>query len=80
MESYSIADAKAHLSDLIDRVEAGETVEITKRGKLVARVTPAGKELKKVDVDALRRLAASLPVQKQSAGDFIREMRDSDRY
>jgi prevent-host-death family protein len=80
MGSYSIADAKAHLSELIDRVEAGETVEITRRGKLVAKIEPTQKPKKRVDVGALRRLAASLPVQKQSAGDFVREMRDSDRY
>ena len=80
MDSYSIADAKAHLSELIDRVEAGATVEITRRGKLVARIEPPIKERKKVDVEALRQLAARLPFQKQSAGEFIREMRDSDRY
>jgi prevent-host-death family protein len=80
MDSYSIAEAKAHLSELIDRVEAGATVEITRRGKLVAKIEPPQKPKKPVDVDALRKLAASLPVQKQGAGDFIREMRDSDRY
>jgi prevent-host-death family protein len=80
MDSYSLADAKAHLSELINRVESGETVEITRRGKLVARLTPPEQPRKKVDVDALRALAARLPMQKQSAGDFIREMRDNDRY
>ena len=58
MDSYSLADAKAHLSELINRVENGETVEITRRGKLVARLTPPERQLKKVDVDALRRLTA----------------------
>lgn len=77
MDSYSLADAKAHLSELIDRVEAGETVEITRRGKLVARLSAPEKKLKPVDVDALERLAASLPVQKKNAVDLIREMRDS---
>lgn len=80
MESYSLADAKARLSELIDRVEAGETVEITRRGKPAARLTPPDRQLRKVDVDALERLAERLPVQRQSAGELIREMRDSDRY
>lgn len=80
MDSYSLADAKARLSELIDRVEAGETVEITRRGKLVARITPPVKRRKPIDVDALRRLSASLTFQKQGAGEFIREMRDTDRY
>ena len=77
MDSYSLADAKAHLSELVDRVEAGETVEITRRGKLVARLSAPEKKLKPVDVDALERLAASLPVQKRAAADLLREMRDA---
>jgi prevent-host-death family protein len=80
MDSFSLANAKAHLSELINRVENGETVEITRRGKLVARLIPPERQLKKVDVDALRRLTAGHKLQKQGAGEFIREMRDADRY
>jgi prevent-host-death family protein len=80
MDSFSLADAKARLSELVDRVEAGETVEITRRGKLVARLAPAARKLEKVDVDALERLAARLPVQTRRAGKVVREMRDGDRY
>lgn len=80
MSRYSLAEAKAHLSALVELAEAGETVEITRRGKLVACVTPPEKELKPIDVEALRRLAARLPIQKQGAGEFVRNMRDSERY
>ena len=80
MDSYSLADAKAHLSELVDRVEAGETVEITRRGKLVARLIGAGKVRKPFDFDKLRGMTDKMTFQQQSAGDFIREMRDSDRY
>lgn len=80
MDSYSLAEAKTHLSALIERVDAGETVEITRRGKPIANIVPATRKLKKVDVEALRRLTARLPYQEQSAGDFIREMRDDARY
>ena len=79
MDSYSLADAKARLSELIDKVEAGETVEITKRGKPVAKVVPAAKskKLKPIDFEALERLRARLPWQEKSAAELIREMRDS---
>ena len=77
MESYSIADAKARFSEVIELAESGITVDITKRGKLVARIVPPEKAKVPVDVDALERLAASLPVQKQSAVELIREMRES---
>lgn len=77
MESVSLAKAKAHLSELIDRVEAGETVEITRRGRPAARLTPAATPRKPIDVDALAALTARLPPQEE---DFVRKMRDSDRY
>ena len=34
-------DAKTHLAALLDRVEAGEVVTITRHGKVVARLVPA---------------------------------------
>jgi prevent-host-death family protein len=40
MDTVSLAHAKAHLSALIDRVEAGETVTITQRAKEVALISP----------------------------------------
>ena len=80
MDSYSLADAKARLSELIDRVEAGETVEITRRGKPVARLISADRKLKPIDWDALERFTDSQPMQKEGAGEFIRRMRDDARY
>lgn len=80
MKSVSVAEAKAHLSDLISRAADGETIDITRRGKPVAQLVAVKKLRKKIDVDMLRRITEGQSLQKQSAGDFIREMRDSDRY
>ena len=80
MESYSVADAKARLPEIIARVEAGETVEITRNSNPVARIIPPDKRLKSFDFDALRRMTESHSYQHESAGDFIRRMRDEDRY
>lgn len=77
MESINLAEAKARLSELIDRVEAGEIVEITRRGRPAARLTPAQPPREPIDVDALAALTASLPPQEEG---FVRAMRDSDRY
>lgn len=38
MKRYSIADARANLPSLVDEVEAGQEVELTRRGKPVAVV------------------------------------------
>ncbi len=80
MTSISLAEAKARLSELVVRAENGETVTITKRGKPVATLSGAVQLKKRIDVDALRALTASMTYQEESAGEFMRRMRDSDRY
>jgi hypothetical protein len=37
VDGINLADAKARLSELVDRVEAGDTIDILRRGKRVAR-------------------------------------------
>ncbi len=80
MELINLADAKAHLSELLDRVEAGDTIEISRRGKPVARLIGSSRPRKRVDVTTLRTLTATMPPQTQDAADLIRSMRDGDRY
>ena len=80
MDRISLAEAKAHLSEIIDRVEAGESVEITRRGKTAAVISPVARPKKPIDLAALRALTADMTMQTVSAGDFVREMRDTDRY
>ena len=80
MGTISLADAKAHLSELVDRVESGDSVDITRRGKAVARLAPIMEPRKPVDVARLRALTDSMPLQAESAADFVRAMRDGDRF
>lgn len=80
MYSVSVADAKAHLSDLLDRVEEGGSVDITRRGKPVARLTAATPPRKPIDMAALRAFTASMPMQTQGAAELVRHLRDTDRY
>ena len=78
MEAISFTEAKAHLSELLDRAEAGETIEITRRGKTAAKLSPPGPPPRqKIDVDALRTLTDS---QKMQDSDSVRRMRDVARY
>lgn len=80
MDAVNLADAKARLSELVDRVEAGDSIDITRRGKPVARLTAAAKPRKRVDAALLQSLTATMPPQTQSATDLVRSMRDGDRY
>jgi prevent-host-death family protein len=78
--TISLAEAKARLSELVERAAAGETVCITRRGKPIARLTSARPARQPVDVAALQALVAAAPPQAESAEIFVRRMRDEDRY
>ena len=41
MDQISVFDAKNRLSALLDQVERGEEITITRRGKPIARLVPA---------------------------------------
>ena len=80
MSSISLAEAKAHLSELVERAAAGESVCITRRGKPVAQITSVDNPRKPVDLAALRALTAAMPRQRQTAADLVRAMRDDSRF
>lgn len=80
MAAISLADAKAHLSELVDQVEAGASIEITRRGKPVARLAPVVKPRKPIDVARLKALTDNMPFDPDGAATLVRAMRDDDRY
>jgi prevent-host-death family protein len=80
MKTVNLAEAKARLSELVERAAAGETVCITRRGKPVAQLSAVATPRKPVDVAALRALTARIPMQQEAAADFVRRMRDEGRY
>lgn len=80
MDTISLADAKAHLSELVDRVEAGDSIDITRRGRPVARLTTVARVRTKINAALLRSLTAAMPPQTENAADLVRSMRDGDRY
>ena len=74
MNVINLADAKAYLSEFVGWVEAGASIDITRRGKLVTAVARPRKR-----VDLLQALTATVPPQMRGA-DLARSMRDDDRY
>ena len=80
MDVISLADAKAHLSELVDKVEAGGAIDITRSGKGVARLQAVDRPRQPVDLAALQALTAAMAPVVQRASDLIRSMRDGDRY
>jgi prevent-host-death family protein len=76
----SLADAKARLSALVEQAANGETVQITRRGKIVAQITPVQSPKKPIELAALRAVTDTMQPQSESAATFIRTMRDEDRF
>ena len=80
MNFVNLADAKAHLSELVAQAETGEPVCITRRGKPVARLTAVETRHRPIALATLRALTETMPKQAETAGDFVRQMRDESRY
>jgi prevent-host-death family protein len=78
MGHVNLAEAKAHLSELVARAEAGEPIQISRRGRPVAQLTSLMPPRKPIDVAALRALTDTMPTS--TADNVVRAMRDEARY
>ncbi len=85
MAHYGVAEAKNKFTHLLERVEDGERIVITRHGKPIVEIVkaPAAPPSKPVSAPAiaaalerLRILRESLPPADMPAADMIREMRD----
>jgi prevent-host-death family protein len=74
MNTVTLADAKTHLSHLLDQVEAGEEIVITRRGQPVARISPVEKP--KRPIKSLAEFRSRMPGWRKSSAELLREMRD----
>ena len=74
MVTVNLAEAKAKLSELIDKVEAGESVTITRHGKPVAQLSAVATQKKPLrSLEAFRK---TIPRRRTSSAKVLRQMRD----
>ena len=76
MDRINLTRARARLSELLDRVEAGQEIVITRRGKAVARLSPATRRRKPLPLGELAGFRASMPGLRRPASELPREVRD----
>ncbi|HEY5606838.1 MAG TPA: type II toxin-antitoxin system prevent-host-death family antitoxin [Alphaproteobacteria bacterium] len=74
MVTVSVAQAKARLSALLDKVEAGEQVVITRHGRPVANLSPTTQP--KRPLRDLSKFRKSMPRLRKPSYVLLREMRD----
>jgi prevent-host-death family protein len=91
MEQVPIRELNQDTAGVLARVEAGESLEITNRGKPIARLVPAGVSDELSDLVAAGwvtppsiRAPFTMPTVKAppgaDAGELIRKLRDEERY
>lgn len=78
--NIGIAHAKARLSELLKRVERGEEIVIERHGKPIARLTAEPAKKEPLDIEAIKRFQATMPMSDTSAEELVRKMRDEARY
>ena len=83
MSEHSVADAKAHLSALIDRALKGEEVVITRHGRPVVTLRPveAPQPPRMTPAESIAWLRAhrvGTIMPQEDAGSFVSRMRDEE--
>ncbi len=74
----SAKEARARLSDLLNRVEKGEEVFLIRRGKKVARLVPAEKVHK--TLPSLKEFRASIRTKGQPLSMVVANNRKEERF
>jgi len=76
MQSVSVAEAKAHLSEILTRIADGRELIITRRGRPVAKLSPVNSIKKPINFEALAAFRARQPLVKVPSVRVIRNLRD----
>jgi prevent-host-death family protein len=76
MVTVNLVEAKAHLSELLDKVEAGEEVIITRHGRAVAHIRPVSRPKHPLRLNDLAAFRATMPSLSGSSAQLLREARD----
>ncbi len=80
MTRVSAREARQRLAELLDCAQAGQTIEITRRGEAVARITPPPKRTAARKMPDLTDFRNSLKMSGKPMSQTIIELRRSARY
>jgi prevent-host-death family protein len=81
MREIQASEAKTHLPQLLDAVERGETIIITRHGRAIARLVPdANRRQAEIDraiesIRALRQRAGKIPLD-----ELLAARHEGDKY
>lgn len=75
MDSVTVAQAKARLSEILDDVLRGRQVTITRRGRPVATLQPLERPRKPIDLGRIDAVRRRLPAAQTTALELVRAVR-----
>ena len=73
MLTVNLVQAKAHLSELLDKVEAGEEVIITRHGRAVVHLRSVSRPNQPLRLDDLAAFRATIPPLRWPSAELLRE-------
>lgn len=77
MGPVSVKDTRRQLKTLLDRVEAGETIAIARRGSVIAKLVPPGTRIKRLP--SLATLRRTIRPKGRPLSIVVQEARTEDR-
>lgn len=78
MRTVSVAEAKARLSELLNSVESGEDVLITRHGRAVAKVTTPEAPKQLLPLKRLALLRQNTPPWNKPSAELLHSVRDEE--
>jgi prevent-host-death family protein len=78
-QGIGLFEAKTKLSELIERVERGEEITITRRGVPVAKLIPATRQSRRDPEEVMKEVFAIRKRVRLPKGVTIRQLRDEGR-
>jgi prevent-host-death family protein len=79
MRTMTLAETKSHLSAVVDQVQAGEEVVITRRGRPVARIVADSGRIERDSAALAQELRAFVLAQRMAEDNSVVAMREVDR-
>jgi prevent-host-death family protein len=77
MQTVNIKEARKNLSSLLNRVETGEEIVITRRGNIIAKLVPTKQG---GDLPSLKKFRSSIRSLEKSLSRTIVDLREQERY
>ncbi len=80
MQTVSVAEATISMSEILNQIEAGFDVMITRWGQPIARIIPVKKTLKPIPFEELSAFRATQPLSPTSSLEHLQALRNEARY